>query len=408
MGGVLLIYCNFEPVDTARGLAMYHYFCERMPTKLVYSSYSHVHKTYIVHDNADFIPVRCFPYKKNLSLSRIASYLDFAFKIRKIIREEHPDLLYVQVPPNCVGFFAARQAKKMHIPVVLDVVDLWPESLPFSRRIKKAVGLTVGRAWKYFRSSAVKKCDILLSESDYFLNLLDLQDKKGSVIHLTKYARPLSPDFSVLSRDKIVIVFLGSINFISDFDSLISLAAGLQQEGRDVELGIIGDGINREKLLLELGNLSIPYVYYGKVFDESKKRAILQNAWFGFNGYKTSTEVALSYKSIDYFSNSLPLISNVKGDTWKIIENNHVGFNYTAENLREIVETISGLTFRDIVDMKKESSRVFQEYFSYPVFERNLDVILNRAGKMPVPLKASEKPPRRENSEIYRKRYTEI
>lgn len=375
MEKVLLFSCYFEPIDTARGFVVYQSFKDKYDTKLVYSSYSHIHKEYVVHENKDFIPVRCIPYKKNLSLSRIFSYFDFAFKSRKIISRYNPSVLYVQVPPNSVAYFAVKQAKKRNIPVIVDILDLWPESLPVGNAAKTIIGKTVGGLWSYWRSYAIKNADIIMSESKYFLDQLNCDGGNTRVVHLTKVKNSGHLDNEAFTMDKIVIAFLGSINSISDFDGLIKLAGLLKEKGRQVELSIIGDGVNCNNLLHRLTEQRIPYVYHGKIFDDAKKHDILKTAWFGFNGYKSNTEVALSYKSIDYLSCGLPLISNVKGDTWDIVEKHKIGYNYTGQNMESIAGKINSLTYKDIADLKSSSYAVFTSYFSYEIFEKKMNEI---------------------------------
>ena len=67
--------------------------------------------------------------------------------------------------------------------------------------------------------------------------------------------------------------------------------------------------------------------FYGAVFDQMRKIKILGNCDFAFNMMKESVLVGLTIKSIDYFSMGLPIINNIKGDTWEIVRRYGAGVN---------------------------------------------------------------------------------
>lgn len=79
--------------------------------------------------------------------------------------------------------------------------------------------------------------------------------------------------------------------------------------------------------------------YHGIIYEESMKIQILGLCDLAFNLMKESVQVGLTIKSIDYFSMGIPIINNIKGDTWKLVEENCIGFNYSG-NIPEIINNI--------------------------------------------------------------------
>jgi len=53
---------------------------------------------------------------------------------------------------------------------------------------------------------------------------------------------------------------------------------------------LIGDGERKDWLLSVLKESNIKYTYFGKIFEEEKKKEILSKCDFGFNGYKIDIE----------------------------------------------------------------------------------------------------------------------
>ena len=100
------------------------------------------------------------------------------------------------------------------------------------------------------------------------------------------------------------------------------------------------------------------------------KQEIFDQCHFGLNIMKESVYVGLTMKSIDYFEASLPIINNIKGDTWAFVERNQIGINYGPTTL---------LPAAELLDLQKRRPCVrafFEAHFSEAVFAEKVDEIL--------------------------------
>ena len=71
-------------------------------------------------------------------------------------------------------------------------------------------------------------------------------------------------------------------------------------------------------------------------------------------------------KSLDYFEAGLPIINNIHGDTWKLIDEYGVGINYNNGILK-------------INDIERGNVRNFYErYFSIDVFAKKVKIIIGK------------------------------
>lgn len=379
MKKVLVISCFYSETNASRPYLVYKYFKDKhQEVKVIYSQFSHSHKDYIELNNNDYIGVRPLPYTKNLSLKRILSHIDFSLKTVKIIKLEVPDLVYINIPPNFLGYQVVKICKKYNINVITDIIDIWPEALPIPSKINNIFMNTLGIPWKWFRKYALDNSEYIISESKYFIDKLKINYDKIEIIHLCKILKSnidISLD-NVLINNTINIAYLGAMNYIYDFENLIKMCKLICKTNK-VKLHIIGDGERREWLIGKLKEEKINYKYYGKVYDEDIKRDILSKCDFGFNGYKSTTEVALSYKSVDYLSYGLLLINSACGDTWNIIEENKIGFNYKEEELHSLVNNILNLDKENIYMMRQNSINVFKQLFCWNIFINKMDKILN-------------------------------
>jgi len=377
MRKVLIVSCFIDKIENARPYLAYKFFRNNYDTKVIYSEFSHTFKKYIKYEDENFIPVKTLGYKRNISFSRILSHIIFALKIKGIIKKEKPDLIYVTIPPNAAAYSVIKIAgKNKKIKVIIDIVDIWPETLPIPIACKRYFNFFVGWFWKYLRNYALKRADYIVCQSNYFKQKLALKGNNIQVIHLAKiikYREKATVD--VVSGKVIKIAYLGSMNTITDFDTLLKI--GRAFDLNNIELNLIGDGERKDWLLSRLKENNIKYTYFGKIFKEEKKKEILSKCDFGFNGYKSNTEVALSYKSIDYLSYGLPLINSAKNDTWDYVEKYNIGFNYNENTVDQLIENLKTIKSKELEKMKKNAYQCFLENLTWDKYEAQMSDVLN-------------------------------
>jgi glycosyltransferase involved in cell wall biosynthesis len=126
--------------------------------------------------------------------------------------------------------------------------------------------------------------------------------------------------------DVLTAVYLGSVNHIIDIDGIVDLLSRVKKKMK-VKLHIIGDGENRDRFLAALDAAQIGYEFHGFVYEEAEKRKIFARCDFGINMMKSAVCVGLTMKSVDYFCYGLPIINNIPGDTWALVEKFDAGVN---------------------------------------------------------------------------------
>lgn len=375
---ILIISAFHENSPISRSNMAYTFFKDQgYRAVVVCSSFSHSLKKFRTFDNTDIITFNTISYNASLSLARIVSYGIFVFNVYRFLEKNKFDLVYVNLPPNIVAL-PLLVRRKNYNRLIVDVIDLWPEAFPAKNGLINFLLKYLGHPSVMIRSKMLANADYCITESHYFLNRLNLINKDNAgVIHIKKPLIYISENEDV-SLD-LSIVYLGNIGNIYDFKSLVDIINGVKQK-RKVVLHILGDGILRSKLLKILDSERVEYFYHGASFDEDFKRKVLSICWFGFNGYKSNTEVALSYKSVDYLSYGVPLLNSAKEDTINLVTKEGVGYNYNCETLEEVIKELSVISKSDIIAMKKRSYQVFQKYFSETSYRQDMCEIISSIG----------------------------
>ncbi len=370
------VISNFhEDAAISRSNMGYKYFMSRdFDVTAIYSNFSHSLKKFRYFDNPKFISLKTISYSSSVSLRRIFSYWIFAYKVFIYLRRSHTDIVYVNLPPNVLAL-AVFLACPREVKVIVDILDLWPESFPHNgNRLIQITLKIAGVIPKAIRSFAIKRSDFCIAESRHFYDMLHLSNKaKSKMVHLKKFeSKALNTNEA---SEVLSIGYLGNIGNIYDFDSLFKIIKGVEKI-RPVCLHIIGLGPRRDWLINSLDALEINYIEHGASFDENFKSTIMSSCWFGYNGFKKETEIGLSYKSVDYLSYGLPLLNSLKADTFELVRSENIGFNFDSTNIDQLITKLSSITSSEIANMKRESYSVFKNKFSGESFFTDMDQVL--------------------------------
>ena len=323
--------------------------------KIFTSDFSHIRKTKRDTIPEGFTAVSTKPYHKNLSLARILSHRRFAKDVFGLIREEKPDLIWLMAPANTLIQEAKKfKAQYPSVKLILDIIDMWPESLPIS--ISKDI--LPFKMWRAVRKNNIDCCDLLITECDLYQEILK-KEYKGRIetIHWARDAHSHTGELKA-KDDQLSLVYIGSINNIIDTDRIASIISNIDMP---VKLHVIGEGENTEQFLSALEKVC-ELEYHGAIRDEEKKSAIFERCHAGINIYKEGLYIGLTVKCIDYFEHGLPIINNIHGDTWELVKKYNAGIN-VGEDLK-----ICG---QDLIEMRKNNHSVcdlFDENLSKDIF----------------------------------------
>ena len=284
------------------------------------SDFSHIRKEKRNNVPASFVALNTMSYTKNLSLKRMLSHRRFAIDLFTEIEKDEPELIWLMAPANSL-IKEANTYKKKHpnVKLIIDVIDMWPESLPF--RINK--GMIPFSWWRNIRKNNLDCCDMLVTECDLYQNIL--KNEYHGHIETIRWARDSKAIKSAVPSDDDVLslIYIGSINNIIDAERIADIIDGIEMP---VKLHVVGEGENTQHFLDTVGKVC-NLEYHGAVREEDKKTEIFNLCHAGINVYKEGLYIGLTVKCIDYFQHGLPIINNIKGDTWDLVKKYDAGIN---------------------------------------------------------------------------------
>lgn len=330
------------------------------------ADFEHISKQNIKEKYPECTYVKVPRYTRNLSVSRVKSHLAFGKAVEQFLDKIVPDLVFLQIPPNNSAKYCLEyKIKHPQVRYFIDLIDLWPESLPLGG-LKKTL---FARYWKKMRDDSLKIADHVFTECELYQEKLRdiLDEEKTSTLYLFKdqtdeekelICKIIAEKERNNSENSLDFAYLGSINNILDMEGICKILMLSVSYGFKTAIHIIGEGEGKNKFFRLLREAKIQVYYYGAMYDQIEIIHILANCDFGLNMMKKEVSVGLTIKSIDYFSMGLPIINNINGDTWLFIEKHKIGINVKND-----------ICITDIVDFKNsknsERKRVYNFYNKY-------------------------------------------
>ena len=314
------------------------------------------------------VHLRTRPYRTNVSVGRFASHVAFARHALGYVAAHAADydVLYATAPLNLLAARAFRAAGDRL--TILDVVDVWPDVLPFPPAARRA-GWPLFRAWKALFADACRHADLLLAVSDTFLAEgrrwfagEPAHARRFYIGHASLLGEPRTTDAAAAPRapdGRTRIAYVGNIGRLYDFETLLDALDSPGRRGR-CELAIVGAGDREAWLLAELERRAIPFTHHGVVYDPLALARILASCDAGFNGYR-NTSAAFSYKATTYLAAGLPLVNSMTGDLEALVGARGLGANYRHGDAASLVAALDAVTGADRDAMRRRCVRFFRE-----------------------------------------------
>lgn len=342
-----------------------YYDSKGYDTTVLLTDFIHANKEYATWEKEGYVLIQTYPYQKNISVARLYSHHKFAKDVAAHLEQLDIDILHVLLPANSLAKVARQYKEKYpNVRLHLDIIDLWPETMPISR-FKRTYPFEY---WRSLRDDNLDNADTVYCECNLFIQVMKKQDdKRFKTLYWIKTTNPIDT-IPMLSKDELHLCYLGSINNVIDIDYIVTMCMELGKH-RKVVLHIVGDGEKREELLKRMENTEAEVIYHGFVFEPEKKQSIFDVCHFGLNIMKPSVCVGLTMKSLDYFQAGLPIINNIQGDTADMVDTYKIGFN----GYQELLERLQELQDEDFLVMRQNVKKLYYDKFTKEAFVKRLE-----------------------------------
>ncbi len=202
--------------------------------------------------------VALYPSHDGNAVKRMLNYSSFflsgLWRMLRLARSA--DVLYAYHPPLTVPFATVLVGKVMRRPVVVEIQDLWPESLAATGMANYRVILRVVGAMARF---VYRHSDVVIAQSEGFRTaIIERGADPGCVVVIYNWAHESvladSDELPVLqlaasgAPDEVHVLYAGNLGPAQDLDLLLDAAATLQTAGDRIRIHLMGTGQSEQQL----------------------------------------------------------------------------------------------------------------------------------------------------------------
>ncbi|MFD1451547.1 glycosyltransferase family 4 protein [Oceanobacillus sojae] len=313
-------------------------------------------------------------YSRNI-LNRLVYYLEMAIKMIFFVlfSKNKYDVVFVSSPPIFVAIVGLIAKYRFRAKLILDIRDLWPESL-------KGVGVFNYRViislFEKIELLLYKQASNIMVNSRGFIGYIVSKSKAfaDKISYLPNGAR----DFEINIHEEkdnaeFKVIYAGNLGLAQDVTAIMNLAKELNE--RNIKLTIIGYGIRRDSLVDYTKQKKLKNVEFVSPTTRTECFKIISNHQVGIVTLVEAEvfETVLPGKVIDYMTCGVPVVASVSGFSEKMIVGGKTGF--VSHNLNELIECIEELKDNDkLYDEMSLNGRKYVE--NNYLWEKNIDQLI--------------------------------
>lgn len=335
----------------------------------------------------DGIPVhRLFlhPSHDRSSLGRALNYLSFFLSVLVfgLLRGRKYDAVYVYHPPITPGLAAALFTMVYRRRLILDIQDLWPDSVAAS-------GMLGSRATSVLRGMCefvYKRADHIVLQSDGMRARLVERGVPGSKLtRIYNWATylPASPDQTSRIPEtfsgQINVVYGGNLGQAQALDSLIEAFDIARRQAPGLRLHLFGDGVERSRLQDRAGAVEdvflhppVPRNDMDRIFDAADILAVHLKD-------DPLYEITIPSKTQHYLACGKPIIAGLSGEAAEILRQSGGAIVTQPADVKAMAEGLVKLATMTDAERRQMGERAlchYAEHFSMDsAIDRTIQII---------------------------------
>jgi len=317
-----------------------------------------------------------YPSHDNRALPRIANYLSFCLSASLYLTffARRADLLYAYHPPLTVGLAAAMAKLFRRTPTVLDVQDMWPDTLSATGMLDAPLPLrivSVVCSWVYARMTHI----VVLSPG--FKRLLigrGVPAEKVTTIYnwadegailAAGHNRPvLMPD-----NGRFRLLFAGNMGLAQNLGVVLDAAKIVAATNSTVDFCFLGGGLETERIRQRARDEQLSCVHFFPKVSMAEVGSYLSAADCLLVNLRPDPlfEITIPSKTQAYMSAGRPIIIAVAGDAATLVEAANAGIAVPpgdAKALADAVLKMAALDRQARTAMSKSARNYYDSHLS--------------------------------------------
>lgn len=285
-------------------------------------------------------------------LPRISNYVSYLLSVLVWMwRLPKADVVLSTSPQFFCGL-AGWLLKRRRRPWVLEIRDLWPESIVTVGAMKRGAAIRLLEAIEAF---AYRRADLVVSVTDGFVPHIRERRGEGPIavvkngVDLTTFVKPdatVEADFRATHdlTGKFVAAYVGTHGMAHKLDTVLE-AAELLRDRSDIAFLLVGDGAERERLVAEVAARRLSNV----VMLGQQPKSAMPAIWAASDAALVLLRRVDTFKTVipskmfEAMAMACPMILGVEGEAKTLMDAGGAGIAITPESAAELAAAVTRL-----------------------------------------------------------------
>ena len=294
-------------------------------------------------------------YKKNIDIRRVWSNKKAAKNLKQYLIDNIRKYcaVYVAIPANNIAAMVTSVCKEYHVPVVVDIEDLWPEamSMVIKNDLLRRILL---HSFEKDAEITYRNADGIIGTSEDYTERA-FKNRKRNIPAKTVYVGCNLSEFDAgvekykddieKEEGQFWVTYAGSISTSYDIKTLID--AGYMLRNKNIHVQILGTGSLKEEL--EKYSQEMENIHFWGFTPYPKMAAVLSKSDVVVNSFIKGAPQSIVNKVGDYLASGKPMINTLENPVFcRLIEENNVGVNVEPGNVSALCKELEKYVVSDL------------------------------------------------------------
>lgn len=215
------------------------------------------YQNYIIedHDGIKFVWIKTFPYHRNdwRRVINMLSYSIRAYKVAQKIDIEKPDIIIGSSVHLFAVFIAYLLSKKYKTPFIMEVRDLWPQTLIDMGVSKWHPFVILLGLLERFLYKRADKIIVLLPKANEYVEKLGISSEKivwiPNGVNLERFDKDMICNNQEKAKSDFIVTYTGAIGKANNLDVILETAKILKENYPEIKFLLVGNGTEKERLI---------------------------------------------------------------------------------------------------------------------------------------------------------------
>jgi len=293
------------------------------------------------------------------------------------------DVIVVSSPPLFLGLAGVALSRYWHVPMVLEVRDIWPETAVDVGVFK--AGSLMERIWSHLADFIYHRAAGVVAVTRDIHARLQARGVPAELVHFV----PNGVDLELVDRsapsarkrlgleDKFVALFAGLIGVMQNVVSVVE-AAALLQENEQIHFLIVGGGARREEVAQRIADLKLSNVTLLPPQPREEMPGILNMADVCLATLAKDVRGAVPYKLLEAWAYEKPIVAAVGDEGGSLVEECQGGISVPGDDPQALAAAILQI-FTDRKSGRvwgRNGRRCIEERLNREVLTRKMESVL--------------------------------